>query len=96
MSTFPAVANPPKLIFPPEAVTAPRSKLRSPPSKVIFFPAATSKPLPSFATELLVIFPGLEPKPKPIGTSTVKTDSDSGAIALNSPSGNIILSAVLP
>ena len=96
ISISPAADNPPNSTFPPGAKIFPPDKLTLPPAKVISFPTDTSKPRPSFAVELLLISPGLSPKPKPIGTSTVSIDSDSGAIALNSPSGNKILLAVLP
>ena len=92
--TVPASDKPPNSMFPPLAVASPASKLISPPTKVRFFPGATSKPTKSpalFSTnERLTISPGLSLKPKPMGILTSNNGGACGLLALNSisPSNN--------
>ena len=88
--------NPPIKTFEPLELITPLVKLMSPPNNAKIAPGDTDNEPLSSGTELLTISSGLSLKFKPIGALIVNKGGLSKSVALNSPSSNKKLSAVLP
>ena len=96
ISTFPPEAKLANFTFALGAVITPLLKVILPPTSAKVASGKTVNPIPSLATELLTISLGLSRKFKPMGALIVSMGASKLLTALNSPSSNKMLSAVLP